>query len=283
LRAATGHLNVHVDLTGAAGLSLTAQQGVLSMDAGVLVDATGAVALAAPQGVTVSRVTSDARIDAHSALGTVQATGSVPGGVHLVAPSVSVHGIGLQMPVSDATQVPVAHADRVQVSGVRGMTFEGRQADGGVIYRTMDRGVAFEQLRMADHDAARVLVARADLLGSATRIGQGEPVSMVYASPLGASTTSIAPLAAAGAGAGTGPAVSSYLDTAGRAGVLSWGGFPSLASERGGLDLNDLSYGIEDGSQGRSVLSDDPGAPLLLSSGQVAVDSIWTMETNLFS
>ena len=99
--------------------------------------------------------------------------------------------------------------------------------------------------------------------------------------PLGASTTSFASLAVAGTGTGT--AVSSYLDTAGRAGVLSSGGFPSLASERGGLDLNDLAYGIESGSQGRSVLSDDPGAPLLLSSGQVAIEPIWTMETNLFS
>ena len=281
LRAASGQLNVRVDLAGAAGLSLTAQQGALVMDAGVVIDATGAVALAAPQGVTVSRVTSHARIDAHSAGGIVQATGAVTGGIHLDAPSVSVHGIGLQMPVLDAAKVPVAQADRVQVSGVRGMTFEGRGADGGVIYRTMNRGVAFEQLRMADDDAARVLVARSDLLGSATRIGQGESVSSVFVLPLGASSTPFAPLAVGGARAGS--AVSSYLGTAGRASALSWDRLSTLGSDRSSLDLNDLSYGIDEGSQGRSVFSGDPGSPLLLSSGQVAVEPIWTIETNLFS
>jgi hypothetical protein len=281
LRAATGNLNVHVDLAGAAGLSLTAQQGALVMDASVVIHATGAVALAAPLGVTVSRVTSYDRIDAHSAGGIVQATGAVTGGVHLDAPSVSVHGIGLQLPVLDAAKVPVAQAYRVQVSGVRGMTFEGRGADGGVIYRTMNRGVAFEQLRMADDDAARVLVARSDLLGSATRIGQGESVSSVFDRPLGASSTPFAPLAVGGAGAGS--AVSSYLGTAGRASALSWDRWPTLGSDRSSLDLNDLSYGIDEGSQGRSVFSGDPGSPLLLSSGQVAVEPIWTIETNLFS
>jgi hypothetical protein len=280
LRAASGDLHLHVDLAGGAGLSLTAQQGGLVMDAAASIDAVGPVALAAPDGVTISRVESDTFIDVHSAAGIVQATGVVAGGVHLTAPAVSVHGIGLQIPVADAAAVPTARADTVQVSGVRGMTFEGRGADGNIVYRTMSRGVAYEQLRMADDGAARVLVARSELQGSATRIGQGEPASTVY-TPLGASTTSFASLAVAGTGTGT--AVSSYLDTAGRAGVLSSGGFPLLASERGGLDLNDLAYGIESGSQGRSVLSDDPGAPLLLSSGQVATEPIWTMETNLFS
>ena len=283
LRAASGDLHLHVDLAVSDGVSLTAQQGALFMDAAASIVANGPVALTAPDGVTISQIESDTRIDVHSAAGIVQSTGAVTGGVHLTARSVSIHGVGLRIPVADATDVPVARAATVQVSGVRGMTFEGRGADGSIVYRTMSRGVAYEQLRMADDGAARVLVARSELQGSATRIGQGEPVSMVYASPLGASTTSFAPLAAAGAGTGTGTAVSSYLDTAGRAGALSWGGFPSLASERGGLDLNDLSYGIEDGSQGRSVLSDDPGAPLLLSSGQVATEPIWTMETNLFS
>ena len=280
MRAASGDLHLHVDLAGGAGLSLTAQQGGLVMDAAASIDAVGPVALAAPDGVTISRVESDAFIDVHSAAGIVQATGVVAGGVHLTAPALSVHGIGLQIPVADAAAVPTARADTVQVSGVRGMTFEGRGADGNIVYRTMSRGVAYEQLRMADDGAALVLVVRSELQGSATRIGQGELASTVY-TPLGASTTSFASLAVAGTGTGT--AVSSYLDTAGRAGVLSSGGFPSLASERGGLDLNDLAYGIESGSQGRSVLSDDPGAPLLLSSGQVAIEPIWTMETNLFS
>jgi hypothetical protein len=281
LRAASGDLNLHINLTGGAGISLTAQQGAVVMDAGVLIDAVGAVALVAPEGVTIARLTSDARIDAHSAEGIVQATGAVTGGIHMTAPSVSVNGVGLQIPVADESRVPVARADRVQVSGARGMTFEGRDAGGAVVYRTMNRGVAFEQLRMADDTAARVLVARSDLLGSAMRIGQGEAVSQVYVAPLGVSSTFVVPLGASGAGVGY--AVSSYLGTAGRASVMSPGSFPALVSDRGGLDLSDLSYGIEGASTSGSVLSVDPGAPLLLSSGQVLSDPIWTIAANLIS
>jgi hypothetical protein len=281
LRAATGELNLHVDLIGGAGLALAAQQGALVIEAGVLIDGAGAVVLAAPEGVTMSRVTSDTSIDVHSTAGVVRAAGAVVGGIHLQAPSVSVHGIGLQMPVADAAQVPLAKADRVQVSGVSGMTFEGRDADGGVIYRTMHRGVAFEQLRMADEGAQRVLVARSDLQSNATRIGQGAAASQVFVSPLGAWSASVAPLATSGVGVGS--AVSSYLGSAGRASAMSLGGYSALANDRDSLDLSDLSYGIEGASSTGSVLSVDPGAPVLLSSGQVVSDPIWALETNLFN
>jgi hypothetical protein len=281
LRAASGDLKLHVDLAGGAGLSLTAEHGFMAMDSNVVVAATGPVALVAPDGVTLSRVSSGARIEAHSPAGIVRATGVVTGGVHLVAPAVSVHGVGLQIPVADASQVPVAQADRVQVSGLRGMTFEGRGVDGGVVYRTMNRGVAFEQLRMADDGAARVLVARSDLRDGATRIGQGAAVSQVFVSPLGVSSTSVASLAALGARPGS--TVSTYLGTAGRASVMTLGGYAPLGSDRGNLDLSDLSYGLESASNPAAALSVDPATPLLLSSGQVVSDPIWSIETNLFS
>jgi hypothetical protein len=276
LRAATGHLHLHVDLEAHAGLSVATQQGNVVMSAGTVIDARGPVALSAPGAVTVSRVVSGERIDVVSTGQEIRATGVVTGGVHLWAPSVSIHGEGLALPLVDPALVPVADAERVQVSGTAGSAFEGRGGDGRIVYRMASAGAVREQLRMVDDGADRVLVAQADLVRSAGDIGRGQPVSAVYQRPLGALPDGFVSALATG-----GSAAARYLGEPVR--TTAVGSLNSSTSAAGsGLALSDLAYGLG-GVEGDFTTAlggnwGDPGAPLLRSTGQVLADPLWSID-----
>jgi hypothetical protein len=72
-------------------------------------------------------------------------------------------------------------AERLQVSAPKGMVFEGRSAQGEVVYRLMSRGQSFEQLKLAGAEADRVLLPRADVSGA--------PLASATATALGAAST----------------------------------------------------------------------------------------------
>jgi hypothetical protein len=270
LRAATGDVQLHVDLGAASGLSLTAQQGSLVMDADAAIDAGLAVALAAPAGITLAVIESDQSIDVVSTAGVIRAVGAVPGGTHLRAPWVSIHGDGLAL--ADAAYVPVADAGAVQASAIRGTTFESRGDDGRIVYQLVSAGIVRDQLRMADEGASRVLVARQELVSGAGQIVEGRPVSAVYARPLDAAPDGSVSVFAAG-----GSAASHYLGApapAAAGGVV----FTTAGQGGGSLALSDLAYGFG-GFDGGATPWTDPTAPLLRSTGQVVAEPLWSIDS----
>jgi hypothetical protein len=215
-------------------------------------------------------VESDQRIDVVSTAGVIRAVGAVPGGTHLRAPSVSIHGDGL--PLAQGAQVPVADADSVQVSAIRGTTFESRGDDGRIVYQLVSAGIVRDQLRMADEGASRALVARQELVSSAGQIVQGRPVSAVYTRPLDAAPDGSVSVLAAG-----GSAASHYLGAPAPAAaggvVFTMGGQGS-----GSLALSDLAYGFG-GFDGGATPWTDPTAPLLRSTGQVVAEPLWSIDS----
>jgi len=269
LRATTGDLNLHVDLKAMGDVSLVSTTGQVRMDTGVDVVANGAVALSAATGIVVGQIDSDKRIDLYSPAGSiVSAARATLGQAHVTAPAVSMHGYGQTWATAELAQMLTVKADALQVSAPSGVSSRG-MTTGGMVYRLMDQGVGYLQLRLVGNAPERVMVLASQVQTELGRINSGSMPTQAWqpAGQAGGLSTWV-PTAAASI-----PAVSRYLLSQPAPQAFAPSSFMAAASDD---LLSDMSYGLtpEDNTV---VLSLELDAPLVRSTGQLLTESDWTL------
>jgi hypothetical protein len=190
-RSMGGDLEIHAALQSGNGVMLgfEAPDGAVRMAEGSSIrTASGVVSIQAADGIEVTSVDAGwlavggalaGAVALDSPSGTIRLSDASDAGVR--AQSFSMFGQGPRVGSAQAGTVLVVDAERLQVSAPKGMVFEGRSAQGEVVYRLMSRGQAFEQLKLAGAEADRVLLPRAEVSGA--------PLASATATALGATST----------------------------------------------------------------------------------------------
>jgi len=274
LRATVGNLNLHVDLNATGDVSLVSKTGHVRMDVGVEVKAGGAVALSAATDIVVGKIDSAQRIDLYSqnANGSkgriVTAAAAAAGTAHVKAPAVSVHGYGQTWSTAELAQMLTVQADALQVSAPSGVTSRG-MTTGGMVYRLMDQGVGYLQLKLVGDAPERVMVSASQVQTELGRINDGSMPTQAW-QPAGQKGGFSAWVPAAAVNT---QAVSRSLSQPAPMMALALTSFMPDSSDD---LLNDMAYGLapEDNTV---VLSLELDAPLVRSTGQLLTESDWTL------
>ena len=266
LRATAGDLNVHVDLINAAGdVSLVSTTGQVRMGAGVEVAANGAVALSAATGIVVGQIDSGKRIDLNSPAGRiVSAAVAAAGTAHVTAPAVSVHGYGQSWATAQVDRMLTVQAQALQVSAPSGVASRG-MTTGGMVYRLMDQGTGYLQLKLVGNAPERVMVSASQVQTELSLIGAGNMPTQAWQTrgQMGGLSAWV-PTAAVST-----PAVSRYLLSQ----PAPQTSFMAAASDD---LLSDMAYGLSS-EDNTVVLSLELDAPLARSTGQLLTESDWTL------
>ncbi len=271
LRASAGSLLLHIGVQAAGNLSLVSNENQVRMDAGTSVSAE-AVAVHARNGITVSQIAADRRVDLFSPEGTVQAAAPTETGWQVQAPAVSFFAYGQATRAAQADRVLRVDADALQVSSPTGLVSSGLTTDGGLVYRAADRAQSYVQLRLIDPGTERVLAVRSEIRNEAMQIGAGQSLDEVWAATRTAQTgLSAWEPASRRVSPQTASSVERYL--AGPAQVAS----ESQAWASDDSSLDDLAYGWS-GQNVPATLSLGMGEPLLRSTGQMVGESHWQIE-----
>jgi hypothetical protein len=268
LRATAGDLNLHLDLKAIGDVSLVSTTGQVRMGAGVDVVANGAVALSAATGIVLGQIDSDKRIDLYSPAGRIVTTAAAAAGTaHVTAPSVSVHGYGQTWATAQADQMLTVKAKALQVSAPSGVASRG-MTTGGMVYRLMDQGVGYLQLKLVGDAPERVMVSASQVQTELGRINTGSMPMQAW-QPAGqqGGLSAWVPTAAA-----TPSAVSRYLLSQP---PQAFAPTSFMASASDDL-LSDMTYGLSE-EDNTVVLSLELDAPLVRSTGQLLTESDWTL------
>ncbi len=261
-------LDLHVDLKAMGDVSLVSTTGQVRMGAGVEVAANGAVALSAATGIVVGQIDSDKRIDLYSPAGRIVTTAAAAAGTaHVTAPSVSVHGYGQTWATAQADQMLTVKAKALQVSAPSGVASRG-MTTGGMVYRLMDQGVGYLQLKLVGDAPERVMVSASQVQTELGRINTGSMPMQAW-QPAGqqGGLSAWVPTAAA-----TPSAVSRYLLSQP---PQAFAPTSFMASASDDL-LSDMTYGLSE-EDNTVVLSLELDAPLVRSTGQLLTESDWTL------
>jgi hypothetical protein len=268
LRATAGDLILHLDLKAMGDVSLVSTTGQVRMDKGVDVVANGAVALSAATGIVLGQIDSDKRIDLYSPAGSiVSAARATLGQAHVTAPVVSMHGYGQTWATAEVAKVLTVQADALQVSAPTGVNSRG-MTTGGMVYRLMDQGVGYLQLKLVGDAPERVMVSASQVQTELRQINSGvrpalawqtagQPTGLAAWVPASAATTS---------------AVSRYLLSQP---PQAFAPTSFMASASDDL-LSDMTYGLSE-EDNTVVLSLELDAPLVRSTGQLLTESDWTV------
>ncbi|MEI7783729.1 MAG: hypothetical protein WCK08_05035, partial [Betaproteobacteria bacterium] len=267
LRATAGSVYLNVDLLAQDSVTLVSTTGAVTMDGGAKIAANGSVAVSAAQGIVVGQIDSDTRIDLSGPAGQITAAASAPA-PHLTAPAVSMYGYGQISANADAQRVLSVQAQALQVSAPSGVALRAMSTD-GLIYRVIDHGVSYLQLKLMDSATQRVLVADSQVQSELSRISAGQTPAQAWQATgrQAAGLMAWVPSVAAST-----TAVSRYLGTPVFTPLMSMRSM-SLAPDD---LLGDMSYGLSP-EQEQPALSLEPGSPLLRSTGQLLTESEWTM------
>jgi hypothetical protein len=269
LRATAGSLDLHLDLKAMGDVSLVSTTDQVRMGAGVKVAANGAVALSAATGIVVGQIDSVQRIDLYSPAGRiVSAAAAAAGTAHVMAPAVSVHGYGQSWSTAQADQMLTVQAQALQVSAPSGVASRGLTT-GGMVYRLMDQGVGYLQLKLVGNAPERVMVSASQVQTELSLINDGSMPTQAWqpAGQIGGLSAWV-PLAAAS------------MQEAGR--FLQRQTAPKafeptsfMAATSDDL-LSDMAYGLSP-EDNTVVLSLELDAPLARSTGQLLTESDWTL------
>jgi hypothetical protein len=266
LRATAGDLNLHVDIKNNAGyVSLVSTTDQVRMGAGVVVAANGAVALSAATGIVVGQIDSDKRIDLYSPTGRiVSATAAAAGTAHVMAPAVSVHGYGQSWATAQADHMLTVQAQALQVSAPSGVASRG-MTTGGMVYRLMDQGTGYLQLKLVGNAPERVMVSASQVQTELNLISGGSMPTQAWQPPgqMGGLSAWV-PTATVST-----QAVSRYLLSQ----PAPQTRFMAAASDD---LLSDMEYGLSP-EDNTVVLSLELDAPLARSTGQLLTESDWTL------
>ena len=279
LRATAGSLSLHVDLNAMGDVSLVSTTGQVRMDEGVKVEgvkveAKGAVALSAATDIVVGKIDSAQRIDLYSqnANGSkgriISAAASAAGTAHVKAPAVSVHGYGQTWATAELAQMLTVQADALQVSAPSGVASRG-MTTGGMVYRLMDQGVGYLQLKLVGDAPERVMVSTIQVQTELGRINSGSmPTQAWQLAGQKVGLSAWVPTAAAST-----QAVSRSLSQPAPMMALALTSFMSDSSDD---LLSDMAYGLSP-EDNTVVLSLELDAPLVRSTGQLLTESDWTL------
>ena len=265
LRATAGSLDLHLDLKAMGDVSLVSTTDQVRMGAGVKVAANGAVALSAATGIVVGQIDSDKRIDLYSPTGRiVSAAAAAAGTAHVTAPAVSVHGYGQSWATARADHMLTVQAQALQVSAPSGVASRG-MTTGGMVYRLMDQGTGYLQLKLVGNAPERVMVSASQVQTELSIISSGSTPTKAWqpAGQMGGLSAWV-PTAAVST-----QAVSRYLLSQ-PAPQTSF-----MATSSDDL-LSDLAYGLSP-EDNTVVLSLELDAPLVRSTGQLLTESDWTL------
>jgi len=243
-----------------------ANQGQVQMHKDVRISSAGSVALSAASGITVSQVQAAGRTDLYSPAGTIQAA-QAQAAAHVNAPVVSMYGYGQAWAGASAAQLLTVQAQSLQVSAPSGAAPRALAADGAVMYRLMDQGVPYMQLRLLGDQPGRVMVAASQLQSEQGQVSQAQaprlwqvPPPAVYASSTSVSTVGIFLASKPASTPSVAPAP-----------VLGLKLFTHDSQEL----LSDMSYGLAAPAPGLSLGLD---SDLLRSTGQVLGASDWSAQ-----
>jgi hypothetical protein len=265
LRATAGSLDLHVDLMAMSDVSLVSTTDQVRMGAGVDVAANGAVALSAATGILVGQIDSDKRIDLYSPAGRiVSATAAAAGTAHVMAPAVSVHGYGQSWATAQADHMLTVQAQALQVSAPSGVASRG-MTTGGMVYRLMDQGTGYLQLKLVGNAPERVMVSASQVQTELNLISGGSMPTQAWQPPgqMGGLSAWV-PTATVST-----QAVSRYLLSQ----PAPQTRFMAAASDD---LLPDMEYGLSP-QDNTVVLSLELDAPLARSTGQLLTESDWTL------
>jgi hypothetical protein len=265
LRATAGDLILHLDLKAMGDVSLVSTTDQVRMGAGVVVDAKGAVALSAATGIVVGQIDSYKRIDLYSPAGRiVSAVSLAEGTAHVTAPAVSVHGYGQSWATAQADHMLTVQAQALQVSAPSGVASRG-MTTGGMVYRLMDQGTGYLQLKLVGNAPERVMVSASQVQTELNLISGGSMPTQAWQPPgqMGGLSAWV-PTATVST-----QAVSRYLLSQ----PAPQTRFMAAASDD---LLSDMEYGLS--PEGNTVvLSLELDAPLARSTGQLLTESDWTL------
>ena len=264
LRATAGSLDLHLDLKAMGDVSLVSTTDQVRMGAGVKVAANGAVALSAATGIVVGQIDSDKRIDLYSPTGRiVSAAAAAAGTAHVTAPAVSVHGYGQSWATARADHMLTVQAQALQVSAPSGVASRG-MTTGGMVYRLMDQGTGYLQLKLVGNAPERVMVSASQVQTELSIISSGSTPTKAWqpAGQMGGLSAWV-PTAAVST-----QAVSRYL--------LSQPAPQTSFMATSDDLLSDLAYGLSP-EDNTVVLSLELDAPLVRSTGQLLTESDWTL------
>jgi hypothetical protein len=265
LRATAGDLILHLDLKAMGDVSLVSTTDQVRMGAGVVVDAKGAVALSAATGIVVGQIDSYKRIDLYSPAGRiVSAVSLAEGTAHVTAPAVSVHGYGQSWATAQADHMLTVQAQALQVSAPSGVASRG-MTTGGMVYRLMDQGTGYLQLKLVGNAPERVMVSASQVQTELNLISGGSMPTQAWQPPgqMGGLSAWV-PTATVST-----QAVSRYLLSQ----PAPQTRFMAAASDD---LLSDMEYGLSP-EDNTVVLSLELDAPLARSTGQLLTESDWTL------
>jgi hypothetical protein len=246
-------------------VSLVSTTDQVRMGAGVDVAANGAVALSAATGILVGQIDSDKRIDLYSPAGRiVSATAAAAGTAHVMAPAVSVHGYGQSWATAQADHMLTVQAQALQVSAPSGVASRG-MTTGGMVYRLMDQGTGYLQLKLVGNAPERVMVSASQVQTELNLISGGSMPTQAWQPPgqMGGLSAWV-PTATVST-----QAVSRYLLSQ----PAPQTRFMAAASDD---LLPDMEYGLSP-EDNTVVLSLELDAPLARSTGQLLTESDWTL------
>ncbi|WP_416546172.1 hypothetical protein ACHEXK_11130 [Limnohabitans sp. DCL3] len=268
LRATAGSLDLHVGLDAMGDVSLVSTTGQVRMGADVAVVAVGAVAMSAATGMVVGHLDSEQRIDlySHNANGPqgsiVSAAAAASGDAHVTAPAVSVHGYGQRWATADTAQMLTVNAQALQVSAPSGVASRGLTSS-GMVYRLMDQGVGYLQVKLVGEAPQRVMVSASQVQTELTAIREGFTPALAW-QPAGQTV---------GLAAWVPISVSRYLLS--QPAPVSITPSTFMADSTDDL-LSDMAYGLSP-DDNTVVLSLELDAPLVRSTGQLLTESDWTL------
>jgi hypothetical protein len=275
LRATAGSLDLHVGLKAMSDVSLVSSTGHVHMDAGVEVDAKGAVALSAATGIVVGQIDSDQRIGLYSPAGRiVTAAAAAAGTAHVTAPAVSVHGYGQSWATAQADQMLTVQAQALQVSAPSGVASRG-MTTGGMVYRLMDQGTGYLQLKLVGNAPERVMVSASQVQTELNLLSGGSMPTQAWqpAGQMGGLSAWVPTAAVSTQSVGKQEVISYLQRQSAPMMALALSSFEVAASDD---LLSDMAYGLSP-DDNTVVLSLELDAPLVRSTGQLLTASDWTL------
>jgi hypothetical protein len=253
------------------------------------VDAKGAVALSAVTGLVVGQIESDKRVDLYSynengPQGRIVSAPATDAGIaHVTAPEVSVYGYGQSWSTAQAAEVLTVKAQALQVSAPTGVASRG-MTTGGLVYRLMDQGVGYLQLKVVGNAPERVRVPVSQVQTELKVISDGDMPTQAWQLLSKMDLSAWVPSAA-----GNAQAVGNQADgkqAVGKQEVMSYlqrqpeplmaSAFTSFKADASDDLLSDMAYGLSTGDN-TVVLSLELDAPLVRSTGQLLAESDWTL------
>jgi hypothetical protein len=268
-------LDLHVGLKAMSDVSLVSSTGHVHMDAGVEVDAKGAVALSAATGIVVGQIDSDQRIGLYSPAGRiVTAAAAAAGTAHVTAPAVSVHGYGQSWATAQADQMLTVQAQALQVSAPSGVASRG-MTTGGMVYRLMDQGTGYLQLKLVGNAPERVMVSASQVQTELNLLSGGSMPTQAWqpAGQMGGLSAWVPTAAVSTQSVGKQEVISYLQRQSAPMMALALSSFEVAASDD---LLSDMAYGLSP-DDNTVVLSLELDAPLVRSTGQLLTASDWTL------